>query len=114
MVAKRQFVRFAVGEPDGPRSAVWRLWIHNHPDKSDIFVSPRNVAGVIKASLHQSGRWRFAFTSEYAKREFDHLEDPLGNRLVHQWTRPDVISPGVTLAFRVIARRQPFLCGNDN
>jgi hypothetical protein len=58
--------------------------------------------GLIRASLHESGTWRFAFTPEFAVREFGddhHIHDA---RLIDRWQRPPEITKGVTLAFRII------------
>jgi len=47
-----------VGEP-GHGSGLWRIWGANAGSgKSDVFVAARNVAGVQKISLHESGDWR--------------------------------------------------------
>lgn len=101
-MSQRFVSRFCVGDPDGPRSSVWRVWKHTSASKSDIFISPRNTAGLIKASLHESGIWRFAFTAEYAEREFGKEHEVHDTRLIDRWERPNDIAPGVTLAFRIV------------
>jgi hypothetical protein len=60
---KELAIRLAVGDPDGPRSTVWRVWANRR--SSDVYVAARVLGGVAKVSLHQSGRWRFAFTTEF-------------------------------------------------
>ncbi len=59
---KHEAIRFAVGEPLGRRSGVWRVW---HSGE-DVYVMARSLAGVIKASLHESGDCVAGFTSEFA------------------------------------------------
>ena len=54
-------VRFAVGDgKHGARSSAWRIW----RKKDDIYVAPRNVAGMFKGSLHASGACHVAVTAE--------------------------------------------------
>jgi hypothetical protein len=83
-------LRFGVGSPDGPRSAVWRLWTGK--GTSDVYVAARAQGGHLKVSLHESDEWRFAFT-----------EAPEGaeDRVIERWNRPPPIN-GITPAFMVI------------
>lgn len=60
---RKQILRFAVGEPHGPRSRTWRLWVP--PGKSDVYISSRRVANSVKVSLHEPGPSRFALTREH-------------------------------------------------
>ena len=101
-MTKRDFhYRFAVGSPNGPRSGIWRVWTAKSP-KSDIYVAARSLGGIIKVSLHESREWRTAFTFEYASEKFDEAIPVSQSRLIEKWERPSEISPGVTLAFRIV------------
>lgn len=91
--------RFAVGSSTLPRSSLWRVWT-SKPPKSDVYIAVRHLAGILKISLHESGVWRAAFTSQFAERRFD--RDPTESRLIERWKRPGDLSPGVCLAFRII------------
>lgn len=51
-------IRWAVGSPDGPRSQSWLITGSKTDD--DVYLGPRWDTGVIKLSLHRSGRWRMA------------------------------------------------------
>lgn len=93
--------KFAVGKPAGPRSGIWRVWTAKTP-KSDIYIAPRNLAGILKVSLHESGEWRSAFTYEYASKKFDKTMPISESRIIEEWDRPIDISPGVSLAFRIV------------
>jgi hypothetical protein len=53
-------LRFAVGSPVEYRSAVWRLWAQ----RNDVYLAARVMHGLIKFSLHQSGKWRVAWSGE--------------------------------------------------
>ena len=55
--------RFQVIAAAGRSSDVWRVWA----DENDVYVAPRAKGGEFKISLHASGKWRLAFTEEYAQ-----------------------------------------------
>jgi len=55
-------IRFAVGEPGTALSGVWTAW--SNKNKSDIYVSTRSIAGLLKISLHESGDWRLQWTNQ--------------------------------------------------
>ncbi len=96
-VPKKHVVRFAVGNPEGPRSTVWRLWASG----DHVYISSRLYGDTIKASLHKSGKWRWGFTEEYTARENSLL--PAGaDRALHKWGRPPERFPGITSAFEII------------
>jgi hypothetical protein len=90
-------VRFAVGEPDGPRGCVWRVW----SNKNDVYISAWALTNVQKISLHQSGHWRNAFTSEFAAKDTP-LLSPGQDRATDKWYRPDDFVPGLTKAFEIV------------
>ena len=97
-------LRFAVGRPDGPRSAIWRLWTQDASTgtatNSDVYLGVRTLAGTTKVSLHQSGTWQYAFTSQWVGQHPQVLA-ALGGRKIAEWQRPAPLSPGLVLAFRV-------------
>jgi hypothetical protein len=82
---KGSVVRFAVGEPSAPRSSVWCVVCQGE----DVYLGTRTSMGISKLSLHQSGRWRFAFTTQSGMT----IE---GNRLLKRWLRRDEYTPGIT------------------
>jgi hypothetical protein len=96
----QQTIRFGVGEPDGPRSATWRLWVPAR--SSDVYAARRSLAGQVKASLHASGRWRVAFTTELVERADQELVAPGQDRVIIAWDRPPEVMPGLTAAFDII------------
>jgi hypothetical protein len=53
-------LRFAAGSPERPNSGVWRLWSHG----SDTYLAARIAAHLFKLSMHKSGQWISAFTSQ--------------------------------------------------
>lgn len=80
-------IRFAVGRPDNPRSAAWKLWVHG----SDAYLTARTVGGLLKLSMHASGEWISAFTSESGV-----YLDKTGSRRHSTWHRPAEFAPGWT------------------
>lgn len=76
-------IRFAVGSPDGPRSAMWKLWSPKR--KSDVYLAYRAVGRYVKVSLHQSGSWRFQWITPDVAREAGAAD---GRRLIEEWQRP--------------------------
>lgn len=63
MPSGNNIIRFQVTAPDGRCSDVWRGWSVGN----DVYLAPRVKGGEFKISLHQSGKWRLAFTREYAE-----------------------------------------------
>src|SRR5215218_974411 len=51
---------FAAGSPKRPNSGVWRLWTHG----PDTYLAARVAAHLFKLSMHKSGQWISAFTSQ--------------------------------------------------
>lgn len=58
------------------------------------------MAGEVRVSLHESGKYRFAFTEKHQSRA-DALI-PVGvDRAKHKWKRPAEFAPGLTRAFAI-------------
>jgi hypothetical protein len=93
---ERNAIRFCAGTDGGTRSAIWRLWA----TRNDVYLSFRNLGGVLKVSLHETGDWRMALTSEYLQTDDPALID--GGRFFERWDRPAEQSPGVTIAMRLL------------
>jgi hypothetical protein len=61
-----------------------------------VYLAARTLAADIKVSLHESGQWQHSFSAEFASRH------SMPNRQTVRWARPPDLSPGVTLAYRLI------------
>jgi hypothetical protein len=97
LMSRELTVRFAVGRPDGPRGSVWRLWTR----KSDVYISAWSLSSIQKISLHESGKWRHAFTAEHVSKGSPFV--PTGkDRVIEKWDRPPELAPGVTRAFEIV------------
>ena len=89
-------VRFAAGDPEGARSAIWRLWTSRN--KSDVYVSAWALTSVLKVSFHESGDWRHAFTDTRGMK----YVPPGRDRAIARWERPADFAPGMTKAFEIV------------
>jgi hypothetical protein len=78
-------VRVAVGNSDGPQSAVFRIW--SPLGKSDVYASVRDIAGEIKISLHETGECNSGLTTQFAKQETAAVGAMGGSRHQSRWTR---------------------------
>lgn len=90
-------VRFAVGER-GFRSSVWRVWAGKNA--SDVYIAAREAASVQKFSLHESGRWRYAYTEQAVGK---HLPDDM-DRAIDKWDRREFDEAGRLPAIAIEAR----------
>jgi len=91
-------VRFAIGSPGGLTSNSWRFWTTS---SGDSYLACRDNAQELKVSLHASGRWRMAFTSE-ARAKNPALVPAGTNRAWEVWQEPLPVLPDTVVAFRLI------------
>jgi hypothetical protein len=89
--------RFAMGSPDDPCSATWRIWTQG----AEAYLSIRVMTTVAKMSLHSNGYWQFAI-----------------DRMASSWRRPVPFRPGwvrgpvVVIPHNDLTRRRPYLDPN--
>jgi hypothetical protein len=95
-------IHFAAKNSSDKRSSIWKCWTNLGNEKSDIYVTNRNIGKALKASLHESGSWHIAFDSGFIKDEVQEESRLLSNRFVDKWSKPAEISMGCTLALRII------------
>lgn len=87
-------LRVGVGDP-ARRSAIWKVWANK--SKSDVYVAARGLGATQKWSLHESGDWRFQWTSpEHALRYTGESQ-----RVIDRWSRPREIAGGWTKGISV-------------
>jgi hypothetical protein len=82
-------LRFALGSADGARSNIWNVFGKEKTD--DVYVGARDTLSCAKLSLHESGKWRRALTSEEAERQS--LPDGV-DRVMNRWEVPESIADG--------------------
>lgn len=93
-------LRFAVGER-GRRSSVWRVWANT--TTHDVYIASRTIAGIQKFSLHASGDWRYAFTSQFMATE---AGAAWPDRVLDRWQRPEPNEHGHILGPVIIVRAE--------
>jgi hypothetical protein len=95
-------LRFGIHDSAGRRAATWKLWTEAGGGRSEVYLACRSLGGILKASLHESGEWHIAYSQrafeEYVKGAIPAFKD----RYLEKWPRPPEISPGITLAFRIV------------
>jgi hypothetical protein len=77
--------RFCVGTPNGPRSAVWRVW--NPRGKNDVYVAVRALGGTAKVSLHADGQCNASLTQDFVRRHPGVGKRLTRGRHFYQWKR---------------------------
>jgi hypothetical protein len=100
--------RLAVGKP-GSRSAVWRVWANRK--KSDVYVAVRNLAGLQKFSLHESGDWRYQWLDEQKAASFTGRTD---TRIIDKWSRPFELGAGWTRGLSIWVPEQDVVAVVDD
>jgi len=90
-------IRFAVGEPGDQLSPVWRIW----NEKNEVYLTAKFMGGAFKVSMHASGVWTVAATSE------SRIELSPGNRRMKTWRRPPEFQPGWTWGPHIGVPRMP-------
>jgi hypothetical protein len=88
-------LRFCIGEPTGPHSTTWKIWVN----RNDVYLSSRMLASDMKVSLHESGDCQYSHTSESFSRTGKRNKD----RHVQKWKRRRIYpESGVVHFFRII------------
>lgn len=82
-MARNPRLTVGVGTPDNQFAPRWTFWTQ----KDDAYLTTRGMGGLYKLSLHASGVWVGAFTTESGV-------ESSGNRRTHRWQRPPEFEPG--------------------
>jgi hypothetical protein len=88
-------LRWASGSPDGPRSLTWQVIGARNSD--DVYVGARGMMKDQKLSLHESGRWRWAFTQPAAQKYLP----PAADALIARFSPTHPVAPGWRHAARI-------------
>jgi len=97
-----QSIRFGITDGKGNRAATWKCWSPVGVGKNDIYLVCRNLGGALKASLHQSGKWHIAYNNKFFEENVDDPKHKEKGRFLEKWPRPKDLSPGLTLAYRIV------------
>ncbi|MCR1782205.1 hypothetical protein KVF89_06645 [Nocardioides carbamazepini] len=109
-MSQKQHWRFALRIVDGPNAGLgagsWRLWVH----RDEVYISAANQINTIKVSLHDSDKWRVAYTAEHMAQE-QPLWSRKADRAPWKFDAPPFVD-GVQEAF-VVAAVRAALTPND-
>ena len=61
----RKEARFAVGSRAGPRSTIWKAWVHNE----EAYLASRAFGSDLKVSFHSSGACQWSRTDNWVGRQ---------------------------------------------
>jgi hypothetical protein len=59
--------RFATGSRLGPRSTIWKAWVHG----DEAYIASRMFGSDMKASFHSSGQCQWSATDTWVRRQKD-------------------------------------------
>jgi len=95
-------IRFAVGDAEGARSSVWRVWKARKTD--DIYITPRGAGRVFKISLHANdGYCHLAITAEeVAHPTISGVPPRRGHRAITSWTRLEGPTDGYAASLKLL------------
>ena len=87
-------ISIAWGEPTR-RAAIWKIVASPN---GDVYVMERKTGSYLKASLHQSTVWRYAWVDRAAESSpmVQSFVEATGDRVIDRWDRPQAL-PGGTL-----------------
>ena len=92
----QQSIRFAAGSPAAVFSGIWRLVTQ----RDDVYLGASKASmRVLKISLHKSGVWTFAATTQSGM-SFEN-----GNRRAKRWTAPNPFAPGLVRGPSIVIPR---------
>jgi hypothetical protein len=93
-------ISIAWGEPTR-RAAIWKVVARPN---GDVYVMERKTGSYLKASLHQSKVWRYAWVGRVAESSpmVQSFIETTGDRVIDRWDRPqalpgDVLTIGYTI-----------------
>lgn len=89
-------LRVAIGTPEALQSSIWRFWTQ----KNEVYIAARELARLLKLSLHSSGIWRLAYVS--VNKINDQLIEDNDPRVMSRWKKPNEFKPGWTQCLDVI------------
>jgi len=93
-------IRFGVANSDRScRAATWRCWTNASRDQS-VYLTCRELGGILHLSLHERGKWHVAFSRDRFDGLFEDGSRP-ASRFAGKWLRSKEIAAGWTLACRI-------------
>jgi hypothetical protein len=98
----QRVLRFGIHDGAGRRVATWKLWTETSAGRSEVYLACRSIGGTLKASLHESGKWHFAYSQRTFEEKVQGAIPKFKDRYIEKWPLPSEIDLGITLAFRIV------------
>ena len=99
-----QAIRFSVCSDNGFRASTWKCWTPS--GKEDVYLTCRELGGMLKVSLHESGRWHFAYDQSFFERSVSETDRTERGRYIDSWLRPSPLAAGHVISpVRAYSRR---------
>lgn len=95
-------LRFGIHDDADRRAATWKLWTETSDGKSELYLTNRSLGGVLKASLHESGKWHIAYSKSTFENKVKGANPKFKDRFIEKWPRPPEFQPGATKAFSIV------------
>jgi hypothetical protein len=92
-IRPRTEARFAVGSRLGPRSAIWKAWVHG----DEAYLATRILGKYQKVSFHSTGQCQWSCTGEWVMQEEGRRNS---DRHIVQWNIPEPKIGQATLILR--------------
>lgn len=91
--------KFGVRIDDELKSGIWQ--IGTRKNTNDVYLSIAAIGEVLKVSFHESGKWQFSLTQDFAMQYVERNRD----RHLAKWTRPKEFAKGWVRAFYITVPR---------
>lgn len=96
---KLDAIRFSIGPWDGRYSSVWRIWSNTGSD--DVYLGVRTLLKYMKISLHQTGKFRVAFTNSYNQKMVEDGKRRETDRAFLKWDKIPVSEKDIMQALDI-------------
>ena len=84
-------IRFTVQNRVRQHASTWKCW--SESGKEDVYVTCRELGGVLKTSFHESGRCHVAFVPDFFEKSVSEEDKTEQGRFVEKWSRPQMTAP---------------------
>jgi len=83
-------IRFGITDGESHRASTWKLWTYRGKGKSDLYLTCRVLGSKLKASLHDSGSWHYAYTQKTFEEKVEGVVAKQKDRFIEKWSRDGI------------------------
>src|SRR5215213_7557646 len=114
---------FPLGKPGGNISLAWGLtrraaiWKVVASPNGDVYVMERKTGSCLKASLHQSKVWRYAWVEPAVALSpmVQSFVEMTGDRIIDRWDRPQALAGGtLTIGYTIFTTGEDIRAAKDD